>query len=183
VTAITTKLQEIITIPINALLTAQAERYDIDLSIPALFNGIIATDLPQDGAWSLAYQSDENCRNIIATLKNPLLITPAKLTTIDPIYRTAMRDSNIRMVDKRLCLFEPIASSTKQLRLVIVPSDLQQQIFISFHVKPLGCHLSLYYTLPKIRLRFHWPHMYKYIKYAILSCAACVLRSHNKASF
>jgi hypothetical protein len=55
-TAITTKLQEIITIPINALLTAQAERYDIDLSIPALFNGIIATDLPQDGAWSLAYQ-------------------------------------------------------------------------------------------------------------------------------
>jgi hypothetical protein len=37
-TAITTKLQGIVTIPINALLTAQAERYDIDLSIPALFN-------------------------------------------------------------------------------------------------------------------------------------------------
>jgi hypothetical protein len=37
----------------------------------------------------------------------------------------------------------------------------------------------LYYTLHKIRLRFHWPHMYKYIKYAISSCAACVLRSHN----
>jgi hypothetical protein len=83
------------------------------------------------------------------------------------------------MVDKRLCLFEPIASSTKQLRLVIGSSDLQQQIFISFHVNPLGGHLGLYYTLLKIRLRFHWPHMYKYIEYKISSCAACVLRSHN----
>ncbi len=116
---------------------------------------------------------------MIDMLKNPSLITTATLNAIDPIYRNPMRNSCIRMEDNRLCLFEPIAASTKQLRLVIVPSDLQQQIFVSFHANPLGGHLSLYYTLHKIRLRFHWPRMYQYVKYAISTCAACILRNHN----
>jgi hypothetical protein len=118
--------------------------------VPALCNGIIAMDLQNDGTWSQAYRSDKNTRQIMEMLKNPSLITTAKLNAIDPIYRSAMQDLRIRMVNKRLCLFEQIASSTKQLQLVIVPSDLQQLIFISFHVNPIGGHLSLYYTLHKI---------------------------------
>jgi hypothetical protein len=177
--AITNHLELLLTKPMHTLLTTQAERYDVDLSVPALFNGIISTELPNDHTWTIAYEADKNCRRIMEMLQNPSLITPLTLNTIDPIYRTPMRDSCIRVEDKRLCLFEPIAASTKQLKLVIVPSDLQQQIFVSFHANPLGGHLSLYYTLHKIRLRFHWPHMYKYIKYAISTCAACILRNHN----
>jgi hypothetical protein len=163
-TVVATKLQEMVASPTNEILAMQSEQYNIDLSIPALFSGIIATDLQQDESWEAAYQSDDNCRRIIQMLKNPSLVTTAKLNTIDSIYRPAMRDSRIRFINKWLQLFEPIASSMKQLQLVIVPSDLQQHIFTSFHVNPLGGHLSLYYTLHKIRLRFHWPHMYKYIK-------------------
>jgi hypothetical protein len=52
--------------------------------IPALFSGIIATDLPQDDAWSRAYQLDKNCYNIIKMLKTPSLITPRKIPFIEP---------------------------------------------------------------------------------------------------
>jgi hypothetical protein len=177
-TAVANHVHEILALPMHTLLCEQAERYDIDLSVPALFNGIITTELPNDEAWTQAYQNDKSSKQIIEMLDNPLLITTTRLPSIDPIYRSALGDSHIRMNENCLCLFEPIASSTKQLQLVIVPLDLQQHIFTSFHVNPLRGHLSLYYTLHKIRLRFHWPHMYKYIKYAISSCAACLLRNH-----
>jgi hypothetical protein len=150
--AICSKLQEIINKPLQGLLSAQSERYNINLSVPALFNGIIATELPTDDAWTYAYQTDENCRQIMKMLLNPSSITNSGLQAINPIYRSAMHDSNIRMENNRLCLFEPIASLNKQLKLVIVPSDLQQHIFTAFHVNPLGGHLSLYYTLHRIHL-------------------------------
>jgi hypothetical protein len=55
--------------------------------------------------------------------------------------------------------------------------DLRKHIFAAFHANPLGGHLSLYYTLHRIRLRYHWPHMYSYIKQNIDDCVACVLRN------
>jgi hypothetical protein len=45
--AVATRLQEIMTNPINAMLTLQSEQYSINLSIAALFNGVISTDLGQ----------------------------------------------------------------------------------------------------------------------------------------
>jgi hypothetical protein len=63
------------------------------------------------------------------------------------------------------------------VRLIIIPMDLRKHIFAAFHANPLGGHLSLYYTLHRIRLRYHWPHMYSYIKQNIDDCVACVLRN------
>jgi hypothetical protein len=114
-TAVANCVQEILASPMHTLLCEQAERYDIDLSVPALFNGIITTELPNDEAWTQAYQNDKGCKQIMEMLDNPSLITTTRLQSIDPIYRSALRDSHVRMNENRLCLFEPIASSTKQL--------------------------------------------------------------------
>jgi hypothetical protein len=88
-----------------------------------------------------------------------------------------MRKSQIRWEHNRLTIHEPIFNSTKTMRLIIVPKDLQRHIFTAFHATPLGGHFSVYYTLHRIRLRFHWPGMYTQIKRWIQCCAACVLRN------
>jgi hypothetical protein len=93
--AITKQLQKIIMLPMHNLLSAQADRYDIDLLVPALFNGIITTQLPTDDAWTQAYQNDSNCKQIIEMLIKTLLITTAKLQSVDPIYRSAKRNPYI----------------------------------------------------------------------------------------
>jgi hypothetical protein len=59
--AVADMLQELVHIPSVTSLTNQSERYDLDLSVSALFNGVISTNLPQDDDWSRAYMSNDNC--------------------------------------------------------------------------------------------------------------------------
>jgi hypothetical protein len=149
----------------------------VDLSIPALFNGIIADKMPDESAWADAYSHDVCCATIIKMIINPSRITTEELSKIHAVYRAPIRQSQIKWENERLLLYEPIANSTKTVRLTIVPNDLRKHIFTSFHVNPLGGHLSLYYTLHRIRLRYHWPGMYSYVKQNIDDCVACVLRN------
>jgi hypothetical protein len=79
----------------SGIIGAQSEQYNLDLSVSALFNGVIVTDFPDDDAWLQAYQSDNNCRNIIEMLKNPSLVNTAKLQSTNPIYQSAMWNSYI----------------------------------------------------------------------------------------
>ena len=94
------------------------------------------------------------------------------------IYRMHIRNSSITFENDRLILHEPTVVSNKSIKLTIVPKDIQKHIFTSFHANPMGGHFSLYQTLHKIRLRYHWPHMYKFIKSNIKSCAACVMKNN-----
>jgi hypothetical protein len=80
-----------------------------------------------------------------------------------------------KWTNDRLVLHEPIAHSTNTIRLTIVPLDLRRHIFAVFHINPLGGHFSLYCTLHRIRLRFHWPNMYTYGKQNTHECVACLL--------
>ena len=114
---------------------------------------------------------------LIIMCRDPSAITSDHLNTIHPVYRAPIRASAIKWSNQRLILSEPVSQSTKIVRLTIVPSDLRHHIFASFHSNPLGGHLSLYCTLHRIRLRYHWPQMYKYIKQNIDSCAACLLKN------
>jgi len=59
---------------------------------------------------------------------------------------------------------EPIRGSTSYTRLQIVPRGLYDIIFIAFHSNPIGGHLNAYRTLHRLRLRYHWPEMYSFIK-------------------
>ena len=150
---------------------------DLDLSIPALFNGIIRDNMPDDSAWKFAYRHDENCARLISMLADPSSISTPNLTQIHSSYRAPMRQSQIKWENNRLSLYEPVANSTNTVRLTIVPVELRRHIFTAFHTNPLGGHFSLYYTVHRIRLRFHWPNMYTYIKNLIDSCVACILRN------
>jgi hypothetical protein len=96
---------------------------------------------------------------------------------VHSIYRSAVRNSKLKWENKRIVLYEPIANSTNTIRLTMVPLELRKHVFTAFHVNPISGHFSLYYTLHRIRLRFHWANMYTYLKRNIDDCAACVLRN------
>jgi hypothetical protein len=110
---------------------------------------------------------------------NPAKINSTNLQLINSIYQAPMRNSQIKLVGERLCYLEPVAHSTKTIQLIIMPHNLRHHVFVCFHANPLGSHFSLYYTLHRIRLRFHWPNMYSYIKKAIEICAGCMLKNHS----
>jgi hypothetical protein len=114
---------------------------------------------------------------------NPSRITNEVLSKVHPTYRWAVRTSKLKWEENRLILFEPIANSANTVWLIIIPLELRKHLFTAFHVNPLGGHFSLYYTLHQIRLRYHWPNMYTYIKQNIDDCVAWVLRNGgNRAS-
>jgi hypothetical protein len=54
-----------------------------------------------------------------------------------------MRKSQFEWEYNRLTLKEPIFNSTKTVRLIVVPNDLQRHIFAAFHTNPLGGHFSI----------------------------------------
>jgi hypothetical protein len=115
-------------------------------------------------------------------LTNPGLITPDNLNKMHAVHRAPVCQSQMKWENNRLLLYEPITSTTKTVRLTIVPMDLRRHIFAVFHANPLGSHLSLYYTLHQIRLRYHWPHLYSYVKQNVDDCVACVLRNGGTRS-
>ena len=90
-----------------------------------------------------------------------------------------MRQSCISQINNRLILHEPTMDQHKIIKLTIIPNDLQHHIFTSFHANPIGGHFSLYHTLHRIRILFHWPGMYKYVKRMITSCIICILKNSN----
>jgi hypothetical protein len=110
-------------------------------------------------------------------LLSPGNITTAEVAKVHAVYRAPIWQSQMKWENQRLLLYEPISNSTKTVRLTVIPKDLRKHIFTSFHANPLGGHLSLYYTLHRIRLRYHWPHMYSYMKQNTEDCVACVLRN------
>ena len=147
---------------------------------PSVFlNGIINHQLPDDNQWRNAYQRDSDCQNIINMLQDPSLIIHSNINKVHYIYRSPLRNSLITYENDRLIYHEPTIISNKTVKLIIVPADLRMHIFNSFHTNPLGGHFSLYQTLHRIRIRFHWPNMYQFIKARIKSCAACILKNNS----
>jgi hypothetical protein len=70
---------------------------------------------------------------------------------------------------------ELIHGSTSYTRLQIVPAELQDILFVAFHSNPIGGHLDMARTLHCLRLRYHWPEMYAYIKQMCHACPGCAL--------
>eukprot|EP00978_Attheya_sp_CCMP212_P003452 scaffold7141_cov56-Attheya_sp.AAC.2 len=167
---------EYLNLEIEVLTNLHEDRFDVDMSIPAFLNGIINDELPSEKAWEHAYIRDPSTKKIINMLKKPFLITTDELTKVHSSFRGPIRESQVKMIDGRLCFFEPVANSTKAIKLIIVPKDLYHHIFACFHSNPLGGHYSLYYILHRILLRYTWPGLYSWLKRQILSCAVCVLR-------
>jgi hypothetical protein len=138
-------------------------------------SGVTILKLPSIETWKKAYTEDEETNLIINMIRNPSLIKKENLEKIHYVFRQPVRDSKIKLIDDLLYIQESIDIRGNFIQLQIVPTKLRNLIFTAFHANPIGDHFDLYHTFHKIRLRYFWPHMYKYIDMNIQHCAGCNL--------
>eukprot|EP00957_Ditylum_brightwellii_P182450 13898781-Ditylum_brightwellii.AAC.1 len=160
-------------------LTDHKERFNIDLSTMAIFNGMISIELPSNKDYKNAYTNDNECQWLIKMATDPSKISNRHLNKVHHTYRQSLQEGNVIYEQKKLYLLEPVARTTSKVKLLIVPKDLRIHVFVSYHVNPLGGHFGLYHTFHKIKLCYCWPNMYKEIKYHITLCVACTLKNHR----
>jgi hypothetical protein len=86
-----------------------------------------------------------------------------------------MRDSQILLMDGIIYIHEKTDIAENFLQLQVVPLELRNIIFTAFHANPICEHFDLYHTFNKIRLRYFWPGMWKYVNHLISCCAGCTL--------
>ena len=139
-------------------------------------NGSIGSRLPDDSAWRQAYDADPETRLIMDMIANPSLVTKANLSQIHSSFRMPLRQQLLVMEQGMIIYREPLGfGSTTYCKLRLVPSSLQNIVFIAFHANPIGGHLSHVRTHLAIRMRFYWPNMFKYCKDMCAKCPACAL--------
>jgi hypothetical protein len=141
----------------------------------SFLSGATTLKLPTIDTWRQAYQQDDEMKSILAMINNPSTIKKDNLSKTHYVYRQPLRNNCIKLIDGLLYIQETMDISENFMQLQIVPAPLRNIIFIAFHVNPIGEHFGLYHTFHKIRLRYFWPCMYKYIDYLIKSCAGCNL--------
>jgi hypothetical protein len=143
----------------------------------AFLNGAVGIRLPNKVQWMDAYSRDPVMKCIIRFVTNPGTISNKALEAsgIDYNYCAALRHSCIVIKDGLVIYREPIAGSALYARLQLVPSKFFNILFIAFHTNPIGRHFNTYHTLHRMRLRFYWPGMYKYINCMCRACPGCNL--------
>ncbi len=127
--------------------------------------------------WAQVYLDDAKTATIIGFVQNPGTITTKSLEAakLSATYRTALRQLQIVLEDDILILQEPIAGSESYARLQLVPSHFRNIIFVAFHSNPLGAHFNATRTLHRIRLRYYWLGMWRYITCMCKACPGCAL--------
>jgi hypothetical protein len=149
-------------------------------SIQTLLNGATSTKLPSHSRWKSAYDNDKEMNALRNLVLNPSLISNVSLADVNYNYRSPLRKSQIIIENDMLIFREPISGTSSFTRLQIVPKELYNIIFIAFHANPIGGHLNAYRTLHRIRLRFYFAHMFKYITRMCHACPGCALSNPTK---
>ncbi len=151
-------------------------------SIQSFINGAIGTRLPSHSRWIKAYNSDPMCTAICDLVLNPGRICKETLKDVHYAYRQPLRQAHIVIEDKMLILHEPIWGSTSYTCLQIVPVELRNILFVTFHSNPIGGHLNAYCTLHRLCMRSHWPETYSYIKRMCHACPGCALSNSSRGT-
>ncbi len=151
-------------------------------SIQSFMNRAIVTRLPSHSCWVEAYANNLACLTIQDLALNPGKNCKAILLGVHYAYCQPLHQSHIMIKDKMLILREPIHGSTSYTHLQIVPTELRNILFIAFHSNPIGGHLNAYCTLHHLRMQFHWPEMYSYIKRMCHACPGCALLNPLRGS-
>ena len=149
--------------------------------IQAFVSGTTTTRLPSREQWRSATLNDAELTKIRQMVLTPAMITAANLKEVNYNYRHALRNSLISIEDGLLIYREPIVGGKSYTRLTIMPSSLRNIIFVAFHANPTGGHLNVVRTLHRIRLRYFWPHMYRYIEQMCTACPGCALANRTKS--
>jgi hypothetical protein len=150
-------------------------------SIQLFVNDAIGTRLPSHSRWVEAYNSYPACTHIRDLVLHPGKICKSTLQGVHYVYRQPLRQSHIVIEDKILIFQEPIHGSTSYTRLQIVPAELRDILFVSFHSNPNGGHLDTARTLHCLRLHYQWLEMYAYIKRMCHACPGCALSNPSRS--
>jgi hypothetical protein len=152
-------------------------------TIQAFVNGAIGARLPSHARWVKAYSADSECCSIRDLVINPGKTYKETLKTVHYSYHQPLHQSFLVIEDDMLILREPIRGSTSYTCLQIIPRGLYDIIFIAFHLNPIGRHLHAYCTLHRLRLCYHWPKMYSFIKRMYNACSGCALSNPTRSTF
>eukprot|EP00984_Skeletonema_dohrnii_P006306 scaffold2258_cov84-Skeletonema_dohrnii-CCMP3373.AAC.7 len=143
---------------------------------PNFLSGAVGRPMPSNKDWITAYESDPNCKLLLAMLRNPSLISQEHVNKLHHIYRQPIRSSLITSEDGILHIHERLYQhESPAIKLRIVPAKLRNVIFTAFHGNPIGGHFNAARTFSRLRLRFFWPEMYKYCKHMCDACPGCRL--------
>ena len=119
-------------------------------------------------------------------IKNPSLINSDQFKNIHFSLRQPLRESWLYEEDGIIFIKQRVPFKNVSVSLRLVPNILRNIIFIAFHSNPIGGHLSLYQTMHRIRLRFYWPNMAKYIQEIMNRCPGCKMANatiHRKNNY
>ena len=150
-------------------------------TIQSFVNGAIGTCLPSQSRWVAAYNNDTVCTIIRELVLHPGKICKSTLKEVHYVYRQPLRQSHIVIEGEMLIFREPIRGIASYTRLQIVPVVLRDILFVAFHSNPIGGHLDTARTLHRLRLRYHWPEMYSYIKRMCHACPGCALSNPSRS--
>lgn len=56
----------------------------------------------------------------------------------------------------------------------VVPSELQEKVFLENHSKPTAGHFGVFKTYKRLALRFYWPGMYSDVVNLVSKCEVCL---------
>ena len=169
------------------LLTIQLENFEVFdssnhsapaafASVPSFLNGAIGVTLPSPSRWIEATSEDPETSLIIKMLTNPgKFMNKDNISSLHHIYRHPIREGHLLMEKGLIYLRETFQDSDKFVKLLVVPEAMQNIVFVAFHSNPIGAHLSAFRTYARMRLRYFWPHMYKYCFKLIKQCPGCAL--------
>lgn len=139
----------------------------------------VNSPLPSPIAWLREYSDDPCTGLLLAKIRDappPIPWSIAELAALPAIYREPARSQRIFWANHRLCLARaPSHSKPSPLIVIIVPRGLRLHIFRALHAAPSAGHMGFYKTFYRIRVRFIFPGMRKFISHSIKSCAHCIL--------
>ena len=131
--------------------------------------------MPSPDTWSKAYNDDADTKFLIQHLQSKVSTKSITSLPLNKAYHQHLSENHISYENGRLILTKPIPTTTKSIKLIIVPTSLRRLIFDHYHGGPTGGHMGEYKTLYRLRMRFFWPRMRSDVKEWIQRCAQCIV--------
>lgn len=90
----------------------------------------------------------------------------------DPIRRSGI--VNYVLIDDMLYRMKKRKTGDKLT--ICVPRSMREDVLYLLHDDIFGCHMGVVKTLDKLRERFYFPHMEKFVRDYVKSCKSCMTR-------